>query len=190
MVHVKSGGWSYLCKRRFPWEHRRRAFAYISGILWTLRWHSGDVFAALPLRAVSSFLVHQPGAHRPVSAGASRSCRFTLFPCFRPFFFRPPRVSLFLSRNPSWRAGVTLSRDALLLLTVAIIYRSPFSAQVIPAKIVASVNYYYATSLHLWISIVPRNGDLLLLRIIPVKRGKTGEISRATVTVQSFRLKD
>lgn len=61
----------------------------------------------------SSFLVHQPGAHRPVSAGVSRSCRFTLFPCFRPFFFRPPRVSSFLSRNPSWCAGVTLSRDTL-----------------------------------------------------------------------------
>lgn len=71
--------------------------------------------------------------------------------------------------------------------TVVIIYRSPFSAQVIPAKIVASVNYYCATSLHLWISIVPRSGDLLLLRIIPVKRGK---FPRVMVTVQSFRLKD
>lgn len=78
MVHVKSGGWSYLCKRRFPWEHRRRAFAYISGILWTLRWHSGDVFAALPLRAVLFF-----------SCAPTRLRRgFTLIP---PFYF----ISLF-----------------------------------------------------------------------------------------------
>lgn len=123
----------------------------------------------------SSFLVHQPGAHRPVSAGVSRSCRFTLFPCFRPFFFRPPRVSVSFTEPLLMRGGDSLPRHASSS-TVVIIYRSPFSAQVIPAKIVASVNYYYATSLHLWISIVPRSGDLLLLRIIPVKRG---EISKS-----------
>lgn len=61
----------------------------------------------------SSFLVHQP-----VSAGASRSYRrFTLFPCFRPFFFRPPRVSSFLSRNPSWCAdSLSLSPATRFLL--------------------------------------------------------------------------
>lgn len=176
MVHVKSGGWSYLCKRRFPWEHRRRAFAYISGILWTLRWHSGDVFAALPLRAVLFF------SCAPTRSTPTRLRRgFTLMPFYFISLFSPfllpaaSRLLVSFTEPLLMRGGDSLPRHASSS-TVVIIYRSPFSAQVIPAKIVASVNYYYATSLHLWISIVPRSGDLLLLRIIPVKRG---EISKS-----------
>lgn len=107
---------------------------------------------------------------------ASRLWCFSLFPCFGLSSGR--HRAFLVSFTESSYGG--MERVLEHAPSVAIIYRSPFSGQVIPAKIVASVNYYRAPALlrfHLWISIVPRT-VAALLRIILVKRKRKRKISR------------
>lgn len=53
-------------------ERYRRAFAYISGILWTLPWYSGDIFLLLPSLRLSYFPVtERPSTSTSTSISAS-----------------------------------------------------------------------------------------------------------------------
>lgn len=91
----------------------------------------------------SSFLVHQR---------EQRLRGFTLTAFYFISLFRP--LSSFLPALPSPLPPPFHGPPSTLggsspgaRCSVAIIYRSPFSGQVIPAKIVAAVNYYRATIL-------------------------------------------